>query len=462
MMLDIVAAAPSVRPSGLLADHYRFPAALIPHFRACPDLDQAAGFFRFGPALCYGQALGQTQQELEGPLFDAARHVQSKDSGIVLPFDLEQVIDNLRYERYVRPSARRWLESPWIKKTYYRFRPLLPISVRSQLQKVYLKDWNAIEFPSWPVDRSADLLFESVLADAMRTLHLDRLPFIWFWPKGHAACAIMTHDVEELAGRDFCTRLMDIDDAFGIKSSFQIVPDKRYPVPPDYLKEIRDRGCEVNVQGLDHDGNLFQNRETFLDAARKINQFAELFASRGFRSPVLYRNADWFQDLNFSYDMSVPNVARLEAQRGGCCTVMPYFLPGRLTELPVTTTEDYTLFHILKDYSTTLWRKQMSMILEGHGLMSFIVHPDYVVDNRAQDVYRELLEELCRLQSESNLWITLPGEVDRWWRERSRMKLMSSGHGRWAIEGPGSHRAMVAYAHLEGHRLVYEVEPKQS
>jgi len=42
----------------------------------------------------------------------------------------------------------------------------------------------------------------------------------------------------------------------------------------------------------------------------------------------MYQNADWFQELNFSYDMSVPNVARLEAQRGGCCTVLPYALPG--------------------------------------------------------------------------------------------------------------------------------------
>ena len=53
--------------------------------------------------------------------------------------------------------------------------------------------------------------------------------------------------------------------------------------------------------------------------------------------------------------MSVPNVAHLEPQRGGCCTVMPYFV-GDVLELPLTTIQDYSLFHILGDYSTTLWK----------------------------------------------------------------------------------------------------------
>jgi hypothetical protein len=55
-------------------------------------------------------------------------------------------------------------------------------------------------------------------------------------------------------------------------------------------------------------------------------------------------------DLNDSFDMSIPNVARLDPQRGGCCTVLPFFI-GDIVELPVTTTEGYSLFHILGDYS---------------------------------------------------------------------------------------------------------------
>ena len=417
------------------------------------------GFFRFGEnVVCYGQTLGSARPTVNGQLFDASQQVQRKADGVVLPFDLNGVVDNLRYERYVRPSRRRWLDSSWTKDAYYRLRPMLPISVRRHLQKAYLRDWDALRFPAWPVDCTVDILFERLLVLAMQALQVDRLPFIWFWPEAYSACAIMTHDVEERAGRDFCDRLMDIDDAFGIKASFQLVPEKRYSVSRSFLEAIRNRGCEVNVQGLDHEGNLFQNRAQFMEAARKINQYAEQFGSRGFRSPVLYRNADWLQELNFSYDMSVPNVARLEAQRGGCCTVMPYVLPGGMTELPVTTTEDYTLFHILKDYSTTLWKQQMSRILQGHGLMNFIIHPDYVMDGPALNVYKALLEEINLLRSDHGVWVTLPGEVDRWWRERSEMKLVPDRRN-WKIEGTGSDRARVATAHLDGERVEYEIHP---
>src|SRR5262245_18706199 len=119
-----------------------------------------------------------------------------------------------------------------------------------------------------------------------------------------------------------------------------------------------------------------------------------------------------------------------------------------MTELPVTTAEDYTLFHILKDYSMTLWRQQIGMIRQKHGLMNFIIHPDYVMSRRACTVYKALLEELTGLRSDGNVWMPLPGEVDRWWRDRSEMKLVARGET-WSIEGPGCDRASVAYACLD-------------
>jgi hypothetical protein len=175
----------------------------------------------------------------------------------------------------------------------------------------------------------------------------------------------------------------------------------------------------------------------------------------------MYRNIDWYQYLCFSYDMSMPNVAHLEPQRGGCCTVMPYFLPGGMLELPLTTTEDYTLFHILREYSTDLWQRQLRILLDGHGLMSFLVHPDYIMRQRPQAVYRELLDSLSRLRAEHGVWIALPCEVDRWWRQRSQMELVSDDGG-WRIEGPGSQRASVAYARLDGDQLVYDIPAHRS
>jgi hypothetical protein len=85
----------------------------------------------------------------------------------------------------------------------------------------------------------------------------------------------------------------------------------------------------------------------------------------------MYRNHDWYDVFEFSYDMSVPNVAHLDPMRGGCCTVMPYFV-GKIVELPVTTAQDYTLFHILHDYSIDLWKQQLALVSGKNGLMSFM------------------------------------------------------------------------------------------
>ena len=114
---------------------------------------------------------------------------------------------------------------------------------------------------------------------------------------------------------------------------------------------------EINVQDLNHDGNLFRNRPEFSRRAQRINKYASSYGVSGFRAAVLYRNLDWYDALHFSFDMSVPNVAHLDPQKGGCCTVMPYFFAETL-EIPVTTTQDYMLFHLLNDYSLDLWKEQ--------------------------------------------------------------------------------------------------------
>jgi len=248
---------------------------------------------------------------------------------------------------------------------------------------------------------------------------------------------------------------MDLDDSYGVKASFQVIPEKRYEVPDEYVREIRDRGFEFNVHDLNHDGRLYREREEFLRRAARINSYVRQYNARGFRSGAMYRNQDWYDVFEFSYDMSVPNVAHLEPMRGGCCTVMPYFV-GKIVELPLTTTQDYSLFHILNDYSIDLWKRQLALIREKNGLMSFIAHPDYLIDRRARRVYETLLDYLRKIVSHEGVWAALPGDVDRWWRARSQMSLVPRGN-EWEIVGPEKDRARLAYAVLDGGRLVYEL-----
>jgi hypothetical protein len=376
---------------------------------------------------------------------------------VKLPFDLTEVVNDLRSEHYLQRASHVSHSSgnKLLHQIYYGIRPLLPLKVRKHLQKIHLRGWRDLAFPAWPVDTTVDQLMEKILRLTMKAQGIDRMPFIWFWPDGAAACSIMTHDVEEERGRAFCSQLMDINESFGIPASFQIVPERRYQVTADFLQGIKERGFEVNVQDLYHDGKLFRKHKEFRRRAAMINAYCRQYDASGFRSAILYRNQDWYDAFNFEYDMSVPNVAHLDPQRGGCCTVMPYFI-GDMVELPVTTTQDHTLFNILNDYSLDLWKQQIEIILQKCGLISFIVHPDYILSERAQNTYKALLQLLTELRSERDVWIALPAEVNRWWRQRNQMTLAST-HGRWEISGEGSERAQMAYATLEGEQLTYSL-----
>jgi len=436
-----------------IVEYYRCPETLA-DFQISGKVFDAPGYFRFGPeTICYGRlSSGSPAKRVIGPLHDVSTDVTVEGGIVRLPFDPDEVIENLRQERYRNNNHA----NPMVRNAYYWLRPFLPLPVRKHLQRARLSNWTKIAFPRWPVDRTVERLLGRFLALSMTAQGIQRVPFVWFWPDGATSCAIVTHDVDTLAGRNFCPQLMDLDDSAGIKSSFQIVPEDRYRVQEGFLEEIRHRGFEINIHDLNHDGLLFSSREEFLRRSAQINAYGVKYRALGFRSGGLYRNPAWYEALQFSYDMSLPSVAHLDPQRGGCCTLMPFFI-GKILELPVTTIQDYSLFHILNDYSIDLWKRQLASIMEAHGLASFVVHPDYVIERRARRTYQAFLEHLARIREERKLWIALPREVDRWWRERSQMSVASDG-GKWRIEGPGKERARLAFATLVGHELALTIE----
>jgi hypothetical protein len=444
--------------SSLLAEYYRCPVNLLAPFLAAKSSTEHPGYFRLGPdTICYGRlSSGNTSRRPGGDLSDSLQQVRMEEQGIQIPFEAGDVVENLRRERYTahfRQDGRLFNEL--LRKAYYLIRPLMGVPVRRHLQKMRLRGWDAINFPDWPVDATVERVHQKLLSLSLQAQRAEKIPFIWFWPEGFSSCAIMTHDVEDSAGKDFCGNLMDLDESAGLRSAFQVIPENRYSVSPRFLDSITSRGFEVNIHDLKHDGRLYADYAEFLRRAKRINRYAREYGAEGFRSGILYRNADWYDAFEFSYDMSIPNVAHLDPQRGGACTVMPYFI-GKIVELPVTCTQDYTLFQILDDYSIDLWKKQIALVRKHHGLISFIVHPDYIMEQREQNTYKALLRHLGDLLAEGNIWNALPRDVANWWRERSQMNLVYEG-GRWRVEGPGKERARVAYAKLVGDQVTYSL-----
>jgi hypothetical protein len=443
-----------------LSDYYRLSIDLQ-NLASTVDLSSKAGFFRYGAEIiCYGRCKSGVVPKLNGSILpDASKDTRLDGSEVQLPFDLPDVIDNIRRERYMSTTAsntRRLLNNAAIRESYYLLRNILPDSIRRRAQRSYFSDWQKLPFPKWPVDFTVDTLHEEHLRLLMEAQGLQKVPFIWFWPEGAPCCMILTHDVEQREGRDFTPTLMDLDAAYGFRASFQVVPEKRYEVPGEYVAQIRERGFEFNIHDLNHDGRLFNERQEFLRRAKKINEYVRKFNARGFRAGAMYHNADWYDAFEFSYDMSVANVAHLEPQRGGCCTVMPYFI-GDIVELPLTMTQDYSLLHMLKLTSIDLWKHEISLIENRNGLLTMIAHPDYLIDAKNRAVYESLLAYLREVADRDKIWTALPCDVDRWWRARSEMRLVRRDD-KWEVEGRESHRARIAYATVVNGRIAYEVE----
>ncbi len=444
----------------LLFEHFRFSEGFdgILH----PALSHThTGFFRIGPeTIAYGRvAKAKTAGHAEQAHDDALRYAAIENGECRLPFSADELINNLRLERYpgvgyaagAGPLPRRIAEA-----VYYALRPVLGVAVRKHLQRSVVRGTSGKQrFPAWPTDTTVERIFDQLLLLAMRAHGVKRVPFIWFWPDGYSYAVVMTHDVEEAAGRDFVETLMDLDESAGFKAAFEVIPERRYEVTDAWLNRIRERGFEINVHDLNHDGHLFSNYQEFLRRAKKINEYGRAWGARGFRSGVLYRNLRWFDALQFDYDMSLPTGAHFHPQSGGCCTVRPYFL-GNLVELPGSAIQDYILFHILGDYSTKIWEGQLETIAAVHGLLCFSNHPDYLAESRARAVYATFLQQAAELRAKGDMWAPLPRDVAAWWRQRHAMRLVADGN-EWRIEGAGAERARVAYAEDAGDGLRYQL-----
>ena len=309
----------------VLAEAYRCPEELC-SFALDVEEQSNAGFFHLGAdTIGYGRYSWGAKFP-DGTMPEILSKVRIDDGELTLPFDPNEIISNLRLERYVDQS--RSSASELIYRAYYLLRPLLPVPVRRHLQRVRLKASRAKAFPSWPLDWTADRFLSKLLGLSLKAKGKRSTPFISFWPEGVPSCVIMTHDVETETGLKFCSELMDIDESFGVKSSFQLVPEGRYQVTNAVINGMRQRGFEVNVHDFNHDGHLYSDRQQFLRRAAAINEYGRKFGAAGFRAGAMYRNLDWYDSLEFKYDMSVPTVGHLKHRAEVAALSAPTSLKG--------------------------------------------------------------------------------------------------------------------------------------
>ena len=219
-----------------LSDYYRLPAGTLGNAATAKTLMGESWFLqvRAKNRLLWAQLICR-RARCPGTLIALMypNLVHFDGSTVHLPFDIDEVIENLRretYEKRLMPSLEKVSSHEWIRRAYYAVRTIA--SVRSPaLQKVYFRDWKAGSFRVGLLISQWIHSMKRFLRLSMEATGIKRVPFIWFWPEGASNCLIMTHDVETGTGRDFTSQLMDIDESYGIKASFQVIPEKRYEVP---------------------------------------------------------------------------------------------------------------------------------------------------------------------------------------------------------------------------------------
>ena len=147
-----------------MVEYFRCPADDLARARDAADaLCPRAGYFRSATPLAYGRHAGGDAGTCRRPLSDDVATPSASQDGVLLPFDLAEVVDEpppgALSERNGYDLLQRITSGLSAQRLYYFLRPLLPVGVRKHLQKVRLSGWDSIPFPALaggPTRRHAD------------------------------------------------------------------------------------------------------------------------------------------------------------------------------------------------------------------------------------------------------------------------------------------------------------------
>ena len=329
-------------------------------------------------------------------------------------------------------------------RAYYGLKPVLPRRLQLAMRRVHAQRRRAVEFPRWPIEPVLVEGRRDARAAAVAERGGEPLPTIADWPDGKRFATVLTHDVEGPAGVANVRRIIEMEARHGFVSSWNFVAEW-YAIDADLFDHVRASGGEIGLHAIKHDCKLFGSREQFEKELPAIHRYLADWDADGFRSPATHRNAAWMPELGARYDSSFPDTDPFEPQAGGCCSILPFFL-GDMVELPITLTQDHTLWEILREDTIDLWTAKSDWLIANGGLINLITHPDYLDTPARLRMYDEFLAYLAE---QRDGWNALPREVAAWWRTRAGLRLVE-GDGEARIEGDGAERARIDWAGADG------------
>jgi peptidoglycan/xylan/chitin deacetylase (PgdA/CDA1 family) len=350
------------------------------------------------------------------PAFDDARWVRAIQRALPI-LDLTPPLANLDNLLAATLGEGRFGPDHWRlslpKRMYYLVKPFLPRTLTRQLRRL-IQQRHTRDFElGWPIEARYPRFQFDVLKNLLELSGQQTIRFRPLWPDGARFALILTHDIETARGQQFVRHVADLEEELGFRSSFNFVPEG-YRVDTRLVDELRQRGFEIGIHGLKHDGKLFDSKDGFLRRAEKINAYLRQLDAVGFRAPLTHRHPEWMQALEIEYDLSFFDTDPFEPIPGGTMSVWPFFI-GRFVELPYTLVQDYTLSAVLGESTPRVWLEKVDFIESVHGMALLNSHPDYLLNPANWKIYSDFLSAMKR---RSGYWHALPRDTARWWRER--------------------------------------------
>ncbi len=352
---------------------------------------------------------------------------------LVLPFDPGEVMLSLWSEAYLpQQNSLRARAKGTAVRGYYGLRPAMPRGLQIWLRRRFSSVQARARFPRWPVEPALHDLYDLLLA-RLAVVAEASVPWIAPWPEPYRWAMVLSHDVEHQLGYENLHLLADVELGLGYTSSWNFVPERDYEVDPERLDQLRADGFEIGLHGLRHDGRDLESQATLERRLPTMRAYAQQWGAVGFRSPATHRDWELMPLLGMEYDSSSPDTDPFEPKSGGCCTWWP-FLNRELVELPITLTQDHTVFVILERRDDTLWREKVDLLRDRGGMALLLTHPDYMTEPELIDLYRRFL---ARYAKDPTAWKANPRDVASWWRRRAVSRLVPRGTG-WEIVGPAA------------------------
>lgn len=299
-----------------------------------------------------------------------------------------------------------------LEKYYYLLKKIIPRSTQISIRRKMIQ-WKMFQYSTvWPIDEKS-----------------AKPPENWQgWPEGKKFAFVITHDVETARGLNNCSLLMDMEEKYGFRSSFNFVPGD-YTVPEELRRNLTERGFEVGIHGLYHQNNPFSSESVFRKQSIEINRYLKDFDSVGFRSPSMYHDLELLHHLNIEYDASTFDTDPFEPQPDGVSTIFPFRVSGNSNqkgyiELPYTLPQDFLLFILMQEKNTDIWKAKLDWIVKHGGMALFITHPDYMNfnnkslhhDEYPSQYYAEFLDYI-KVKYEGQYWNPLPKQIAHFWKD---------------------------------------------